>query len=239
MTERGPSAPNNHINPSRRAEWTRKSDKWVYLFDEFDHAQDVCRHPGRTRSRGLLGGKGANLAEMVRIGLPVPPGLIITTEACNAYLDSGGAFPEGMWDQVLDALATVEKAVGRSFGDAQNPLLVSCRSGAKFSMPGMMDTVLNIGLNDQTAQGMIGLTEDPRFVYDAYRRLIQMFGTVVMEIPDEPFEAVLTEARRGARVKSDAELSADQLAARWWNVSRPSTVATPTETFPRTPTPSS
>ncbi len=184
-----------------------KSDKWVYLFDEFDQAQDYAAAQGDT-IRGLLGGKGANLAEMVRIGLPVPPGLIITTEACNAYLDSGGAFPEKMWDQVLDALVTVEKAAGRSFGDADNPLLVSCRSGAKFSMPGMMDTVLNIGLNDQTAQGMTRLTDDPRFVYDAYRRLIQMFGTVVMEIPDEPFEAALTDARRAARVKSDAELNA-------------------------------
>ena len=106
-------------------------------------------------------------------------------------------------------MVTVEKAAGRNFGDADNPLLVSCRSGAKFSMPGMMDTVLNIGLNDQTAQGMIRLTDDPRFVYGAYRRLIQMFGTVVMEIPDEPFEAALTEARRNARVKSDAELNAE------------------------------
>ena len=183
--------------------------KWVYLFDEFDQAAAYAAAKADT-IKGLLGGKGANLAEMVRIGLPVPPGLVITTEACNAYLDSGGAFPDGMWDQVLDALATVEQTSGRSFGDQDNPLLVSCRSGAKFSMPGMMDTVLNIGLNDQTAQGMIRLTDDPRFVYDAYRRLIQMFGTVVMDIPDEPFEAVLSEARRSTRVKSDAELAADQ-----------------------------
>ncbi|MFA7424702.1 MAG: PEP/pyruvate-binding domain-containing protein, partial [Desulfosarcinaceae bacterium] len=183
--------------------------KWVYLFDEFDAAKTYAEAKG-DNARGLLGGKGANLAEMARIGLPVPPGLIITTEACNAYLDSGGAFPEGVWDQVLDALATVEKAAGKSFGDPDNPLLVSCRSGAKFSMPGMMDTVLNIGLNDQTAEGMIALTNDPRFVYDAYRRLIQMFGTVVTNIPDEPFEEVLTEARRAARVKTDAELTAEQ-----------------------------
>ena len=186
--------------------------KWVYLFDEFDTANAYAEAKGDT-VRGLLGGKGANLAEMARIGLPVPPGLIITTEACNAYLDSGGAFPEGMWDQVLDALAVVEKAAGKSFGDPDNPLLVSCRSGAKFSMPGMMDTVLNIGLNDVTAQGMIALTDDPRFVYDAYRRLIQMFGTVVTGIPDEPFEEVLTDARRAAGVKTEAELSAEHWMA--------------------------
>ena len=110
--------------------------------------------------RGLLGGKGANLAEMTRIGVPVPPGFTVTTEACNAYLAGGGAFPDGMWEQAIRALKAVEAETGKKFGDAQNPLLVSCRSGAKFSMPGMMDTVLNIGLNDEIAEGMVALTGD-------------------------------------------------------------------------------
>ena len=127
-------------------------NKWVYLFNEVDQAESVVG--GRWEDvRALLGGKGANLAEMTRIEVPVPPGFTITTRACNAYLAAGGIFPEGMWDQVLKAVAGLEKESGKRFGDRQNPLLVSCRSGAKFSMPGMMDTVLNIGLNDDTAQG--------------------------------------------------------------------------------------
>ena len=151
---------------------------------------------GKAEMKNLLGGKGANLAEMSRIGLPVPPGFTITTEACNAYLSSGGAFPEGLWDQVLDAVHAIEAAAGKKFGDRQLPLLVSCRSGAKFSMPGMMDTVLNIGLNDDTAEGMVALTGDERFVYDAYRRLVQMFGSVVMGVADELFEEKLTAVPR-------------------------------------------
>jgi pyruvate,orthophosphate dikinase len=160
--------------------------------------------------RALLGGKGANLADMTRLELPVPPGFVITTEACNAYLEQGEKFPQGMWEQVEKALAEIEKQAGKKFGDPANPLLVSCRSGAKFSMPGMMDTVLNIGLNDETARGMVGLTGDERFVYDAYRRLVQMFGSVVMGVPDEPnpFEEVLTEYRGAKGVESDSELGA-------------------------------
>ena len=182
--------------------------KWVYLFEELDVAEKYVG--GEWEGiRGLFGGKGANLAEMIRIGVPVPPGFTATTEACNAYLEAGGVFPENMWDQVLAALAAVEVATGKKFGDGSQPLLVSCRSGAKFSMPGMMDTVLNIGLNDQTAEGMVELTGDARFVYDAYRRLIQMFGSVVMHIPDEPFEEVITATRRRAGVKHDTELSAE------------------------------
>ncbi|MGH2605138.1 MAG: pyruvate, phosphate dikinase, partial [Anaerolineales bacterium] len=163
--------------------------------------------------RGLLGGKGANLAEMTRIGIPVPPGFTITTEACNAYLAAGEKFPAGVWEQSLEALRHIEQATGKKFGDPANPLLVSVRSGAKFSMPGMMDTVLNIGLNDDTARGMIALTSDPRFVYDSYRRLVQMFGSVVMGVPDEPFEEVLTEARRRRGVQTDSELTAEDLQA--------------------------
>ncbi|MBC2711115.1 MAG: pyruvate, phosphate dikinase [Desulfosarcina sp.] len=133
--------------------------------------------------------------------------------ACNAYLASGGTFPAGMWEQVMEALKTLETETGKKFGDNKNPLLVSCRSGAKFSMPGMMDTVLNIGLNDDTAQSMVELTGDERFVYDAYRRLVQMFGCVVMGIPDEPFEEVLAETRIKAGVDSEAALSAEDWKA--------------------------
>ena len=131
--------------------------KWVYLFDELDQAEAYIG-ASWDAVRGLLGGKGANLAEMVRIGVPVPPGFTISTEACNEYLAHGGAFPVGMWDQAITGLEKVEALSGRKFGDTHNPLLVSCRSGAKFSMPGMMDTVLNIGLNEDTTQGMIALT---------------------------------------------------------------------------------
>jgi pyruvate,orthophosphate dikinase len=181
--------------------------KWVYLFDELDEVEKYVG--GWDGVRGLLGGKGANLAEMVKIGVSVPPGFTVTTEACNAFLEEGGRFPNGGWEQVLDAMKAVEKTTGKVFGDAKKPLLVSCRSGAKFSMPGMMDTVLNIGLNDETAKGLAALTRDERFVYDSYRRLIQMFGSVVKGIPDEAFEEVITHARRKAGVQSDAELSAD------------------------------
>ena len=165
--------------------------KWVYLFDELDQAAAYAGGDWED-IQGLLGGKGANLAEMTRLGLPVPPGFTVTTEACNAYLAEHMKFPEQMWEQELAALAEVEKKTGKKFGDGKNPLLVSCRSGAKFSMPGMMDTVLNIGLNEETVKGMIKATGDPRFVYDSYRRLIQMFGSVVMGVPDEPFEEVIT-----------------------------------------------
>ena len=186
--------------------------KWVYLFDELDQAMTYVGGDWEN-VRGLLGGKGANLAEMTRINLPVPPGFTVTTEACNAYLAAGMKFPKGMWEQELAALAEVEKKTGKKFGDPKNPLLVSCRSGAKFSMPGMMDTVLNIGLNDETVDGMIEATGDPRFVYDIYRRLIQMFGSVVLGVPDEPFEEVISECRRGRDIKSDAELGAEDWRA--------------------------
>jgi pyruvate,orthophosphate dikinase len=157
--------------------------KWIYLFDELE---EVEKYVGGEwdQVRTLLGGKGANLAEMVRIGAPIPPGFTVTTEACNAYLDAGGKFPSGMWDQELTAMQQVEAKAQKQFGNPENPLLISCRSGGKFSMPGMMDTVLNIGLNDETAQGMIRLTNNERFVYDSYRRLIQMFGAVVMGLPE-------------------------------------------------------
>jgi pyruvate, orthophosphate dikinase len=188
------------------------SKKWVYLFNELDQAMTYVNCDWDA-VRGLFGGKGANLAEMQRIGVPVPPGFTVTTEACNAYLSGGGVFPDGMWDEELHALMAIEKMTGKVFGDGDNPLLVSCRSGAKFSMPGMMDTVLNIGLNDETAHGMIAHTQDPRFVYDAYRRLIQMFGGVVMGIPDEAFERAIERIKRQAGVVNDADLTAEQWQA--------------------------
>ena len=184
--------------------------KWVYLYSEVKEAEAYVGN-NWDGVRGLLGGKGANLADMARIGVPVPPGFTMTTEACNAYLAAGNKFPENLWDQVLAALKEVEKQSGKKFGDPSNPLLVSCRSGAKFSMPGMMDTVLNIGLNDETALGMVKLTNNERFVYDSYRRLVQMFGSVVLGVDDEHFEKVLDSYKAKAGAKMDTDLNAEQL----------------------------
>ena len=183
--------------------------KWVYLFGEIEKAEKYVGGDWE-KVRGLLGGKGANLAEMARIKLPVPPGFTVTTEACNSY-SAEGKFPEGMWSQMLDALKVVEKDANKKFGDVNNPLLVSCRSGAKFSMPGMMDTVLNIGLNDASALGMVKLTNNERFVYDSYRRLIQMFGTVVLNLPDEAFEEVLDGFKKDKGYKADTDMTAEDL----------------------------
>ena len=184
--------------------------KWVYLFNELEQAEAYVGGDW-DKVRGLMGGKGANLAEMTRIGLPVPPFFTVTTEACNAYTAAGSKFPEGMWDQELASLKVVEEASGKKFGDPSNPLLVSCRSGAKFSMPGMMDTVLNIGLNDQTVEGMVKLTGNERFAYDSYRRLVQMFGSVVLGMPDEVFEDPLEAYKHQKGYKSDTDLTADDL----------------------------
>lgn len=182
--------------------------QWVYLYSELDKAETYVGGSW-DKVRALLGGKGANLADMTRLKIPVPPGFTVTTEACNAYLAAGQVFPDGMWEQELAALRQVEELTGKRFGNPSKPLLVSCRSGAKFSMPGMMDTILNIGLNDAVAEGLIALTSDPRFVYDAYRRLVQMFGSVVLNVPDEVFEAVITARRRLSGVAVDSELSAE------------------------------
>ena len=176
------------------------AQKWVYLFRE-----------GSATMRDTLGGKGAGLAEMTRAGLPVPPGFTITTEACNAYYDDGKQFPEGMWDQALEALKDVEKDIEKTFGDKQNPLLVSVRSGAKFSMPGMMDTVLNLGLNDETIQGIITLSGNERFAYDAYRRFIQMYGNVVLNIKKDKFDEVFDEFKHKTGAKLDTDLTAEAL----------------------------
>ncbi len=184
--------------------------KWVYAFDEVDLAEKAVGGDWEA-VRGLLGGKGANLAEMTRIGIPVPPGFTITTEACNAFLAHDGRMPEGADAQIAAALARVEEATGKRFGDPSEPLLVSCRSGAKFSMPGMMDTVLNIGMNDEVAASMADLFDDARFAYDSYRRLIQMFASVVLGVDTEPFEEVLTELRESRGVATDAELGVEDL----------------------------
>ena len=184
--------------------------KWVYLFNELAQAEAYLGGDW-DKVRGLLGGKGANLAEMCRINLPVPPFFTVTTEACNAYVTAGNQFPAGCWEQQLAALKEIESASGKAFGDPNNPLLVSCRSGAKFSMPGMMDTVLNIGLNDKTVEGMAALTGNPRFAYDSYRRLIQMFGSVVMGLDDEAFEDPMEEYKHKKGYKLDTDLTADDL----------------------------
>src|SRR5438876_1179259 len=153
------------------------------------------RAEGSGEMKDLLGGKGAGLAEMTIAGLPTPPGFTITTEACNDYFAAGERLPDGLWDDVLEAMREVEQQSGKGFGDAQNPLLVSVRSGAKFSMPGMMDTVLNLGLNEQTLNGLVALTGNERFGWDAYRRFIAMFGRIVMDVPASRFDHALEERK--------------------------------------------
>lgn len=175
------------------------SEKWVYDFSE-----------GSKEMKDLLGGKGANLAEMTNLGLPVPPGFTITTAACLAYLREG-RFPEGMYDQVLEALSRMEGELGKKLGDPTDPLLVSVRSGAKFSMPGMMDTVLNLGLNDVSVEGLAAQTSDRRFALDSYRRFIQMFGKIVQGIPGERFEEILGSVKKAGGAATDAELGEDAL----------------------------
>src|SRR6185436_17696064 len=159
----------------------------------------------------LLGGKGAGLCEMTRAGLPVPPGLIVTTEACNAFFDNDKNFPEGMWEQVKEGLQKIEEKVGKKFGDPNNPLLVSVRSGAAFSMPGMMDTVLNLGLNEQTVQGLAAQTGDLRFALDAYRRFASLFGEIVMGVAHEKFERVMDRYKAQTTGGRDTDLKPKHL----------------------------
>ncbi len=196
--------------PARRVR-RKEHTKYVYSFDEIGLAERAAGSGDDVR--GLLGGKGANLAEMTKLKLPVPPGFVVTTQACNAFLAAGGRFPTGMWAQVLQADQKLERSTGKKFADPANPLLVSCRSGAKFSMPGMMDTVLNIGLNDEVAEGLARATGDERFAYDAYRRLVQMYATVALDVPAKLFEALLSEYRSRRGVWNDAELPAADLKA--------------------------
>ena len=174
--------------------------QWVYL------AEDAP-----ASDKDLLGGKGAGLAAMTQAGLPVPPAFTITTAACNAYQAAGGQFVPGLWDQTLAALRKIEQQAGKHLGDAPNPLLVSVRSGAKFSMPGMMDTVLNLGLNDETVQGLAKLTNNERFAWDAYRRFVQMFGRIVLGVSGEKLDHVFDEAKKAAGSSQDTDLSAADL----------------------------
>ena len=177
--------------------------KWVYSFG-------AGHNEGRAEMRNLLGGKGANLAEMASIGLPVPPGFTITTEVCTAFYDHDRHYPDALKAQVTAALALVEEAVGLRFGDAAHPLLVSVRSGARVSMPGMMDTVLNLGLNDETVEGLEKASGDPRFAWDSYRRFIQMYGSVVLGVDHHRFEEIIESAKIDADVTEDTALSPDQ-----------------------------
>ena len=190
-TRRGPRAPRPRQASARKRIW---------LFEE-----------GNASMRDLLGGKGAGLAEMSRVGLPVPPGFTITTAVCNEYNARGRTFPPGLMDEVRRALGVVERRMGKRFGDPRNPLLVSVRSGAKFSMPGMMDTVLNLGLNEETLRGLGALTGDERFAQDAHRRFVQMFGKIVLDVPGEKFEELLAARKRRAGATLDTDLGAGDL----------------------------
>jgi pyruvate,orthophosphate dikinase len=174
--------------------------KYVYDFEE-----------GSKEQKFLLGGKGANLAEMTRLGLPVPPGFTITTEACNAYMKLDNAFPEGLLDEVEAALERLQKKMGKQLGDPVDPLLVSVRSGAPFSMPGMMDTVLNLGLNDESVQGLAKQTGNERFAYDSYRRFVQMFGKIVLNVPGDLFEDALHDLLEERKLTNDTELDPEAL----------------------------
>src|SRR5262245_65469612 len=180
--------------------------KWVYAFGG-------GKAEGRSDMRNLLGGKGAGLAEMANLGLPVPPGFTITTEVCTHYYANGNSYPKELQAQVERALAEVGRLTGKTFGDRSNPLLVSVRSGARVSMPGMMDTVLNLGLNADTLTGIAKLTGDERFAWDAYRRFVQMFGEIVLGVPSEKLDRAIDVAKSKAGVKRDADLDVNSLRA--------------------------
>ena len=189
---------------------TKNNEKYVYFFG-------AGTADGRAEQKALLGGKGANLAEMSRLGIPVPAGFTITTEVCTYYYTHDNTYPEGLKEAVMVALKKAEEVMGARFGDPENPLLFSVRSGARASMPGMMDTVLNLGLNKDTIQGMIKKTNNPRFVYDSYRRFIQMYGDVVLGLKPvekhehDPFEVVMDAKKKARGVKQDTELKAEDL----------------------------
>ena len=182
----------------------RAAKRYIYAWGE-------GRAEGHGRMKDLLGGKGAGLAEMTNAGLPTPPGFTITTEACNDYFAAGKQLPPGLWEDVLEAVKDVEKQTGKGFGDPRNPLLVSVRSGAKFSMPGMMDTVLNLGLNEETLKGLVALTGNQRFGWDAYRRFIQMFGRIVLDVDGELFEHALQAKKTARGAAADTDLTSDDL----------------------------
>ena len=174
--------------------------KWVYLFKE-----------GNASMRNLLGGKGCNLAEMTGLGMPIPQGFTVTTEACTDYYAKGKQISDEIKDQIFTALKWLEEVNNKKFGDNEDPLLVSVRSGARASMPGMMDTILNLGLNDIAVEGFAKKTGNPRFAYDSYRRFIQMYSDVVMEVPKSFFEKIIDEMKEKKGVKYDTELDANDL----------------------------
>ena len=176
------------------------SKKFVYLFSE-----------GNGSMRELLGGKGANLAEMTNLGMPVPQGFTITTEACTQYYQDGRQINAEIQDEIMEYIGKLEDMSGKKFGDLNNPLLVSVRSGARASMPGMMDTILNLGLNDTVVEGFAKFTNNPRFAYDSYRRFIQMFSDVVMELSKKDFEKIIDEVKEAKGVHYDTELTVDDL----------------------------
>ncbi|HAY23125.1 MAG TPA: pyruvate, phosphate dikinase, partial [Desulfobacterales bacterium] len=176
-------------------------ERYCYAFEE-----------GDGKNKHLLGGKGAGLCTMTQIGLPVPPGFVITTKANVDYLESGGQFPEGLMDEVHEYMEALEKKTDKGFGNPENPLLISVRSGSALSMPGMMDTILNLGLNDETVPGFIKLTQNERFVYDAYRRFLQLFGKIGLGIQDEHFDKIFEEIKGKYHAHVDTELNAKALA---------------------------
>src|SRR5258706_5565197 len=182
----------------------KASERYIYAWGE-------GTAEGNGGMKDLLGGKGAGLAEMTIAGLPTPPGFTITTEACNDYFAAGEQLPSGLWDDVLEAMREVERRSGKGFGDPKNPLLVSVRSGAKFSMPGMMDTVLNLGLNEATLEGLIALTGNERFGWDAYRRFIAMFGRIVMGVDAKRFDEPLEAKKKARGAAADTDLTATAL----------------------------
>src|SRR5499433_1124925 len=181
-----------------------KSRPHVYFFGN-------GKADGNRHMKDLLGGKGSGLAEMTNAGLPVPPGFTISTEVCTIYYEAKAKIPAAIDREIEGNLAKLEKAAGATLGSTDNPLLVSVRSGAKFSMPGMMDTILNLGLNDKSVEGLAKRTSNPRFAYDSYRRLIQMFGSVVLDIPKHAFEEVFDGKKKKRGVKLDTELTAADL----------------------------
>lgn len=202
---------------SKKESKSKKSDKLKKDGNQYVYFFGAGKADGNSDMKELLGGKGANLAEMVNIGLPVPAGFTITTEVCTYYYDNDNTYPKSIYTQVKDALKKVEKEMGAKFGDNDNPLLVSVRSGARASMPGMMDTVLNLGLNDTTIEGLIKHTNNPRFAYDSYRRFVSMYGDVVLGLKPEgkddidPFEEILEKKKHDRGVTFDVELTVDDL----------------------------
>lgn len=193
------------------------STKWVYVFhnvNEADSGVEGCEMSNaETRTHALLGGKGANLAEMASIGLPVPPGFTITTKVCAYFYENGQQYPSGLQEEVHAALRNLEVRMGKGFGDSNNPLLLSVRSGAPISMPGMMDTVLNLGLNDESVEGLVRESNDARFAWDSYRRFIQMYANVVLGMSSSDFEDILEEAKRERGYSTDTEMKAEDLQA--------------------------